>query len=345
MAIRRAVTTGNWSDSATWDTVTWWVPTAWDIVYADWYTVTLDQDITVASINTTQRTGGTTWWKFEFTTNRTVNANVNAWTSTCLSSWATAYNLTATVNWNIVWWSVSWAYWLWLATANYWTSRAVVTGNVTAGFAPAIYGDTIQSIRHLDCIVVGNVVSASWVNAITCHSAWDISLLTVTWDMTSISSFCAVNVTDFILVGNAYASSVWVVLAKSSTSTATISWSLENSWWVMALADFRIVHFSPTLWTARKFQDTNNADKRLYTEWYFECPAEADVREWTVYWLNTWTLAVPDPSNVASGVPTDDTVWTADFDLVGIRDRLWVINDWIKKASLLIPHTEDLPED
>lgn len=343
MAIRRAVTTGNWSDSATWDTVTWWVPTAWDIVYADWYTVKLDQDITVASINTTQRTGGTTWWKFEFTTNRTVNANVNAWTSTCLSSWATAYNLTATVNWNIVWWSVSWAYWLWLETANYWTSRAVVTGNVTSWtWESAIYSNTIQSIRYFACSITGNVTSTAWVPAITCHGAWTITSLIVTWNMTSVWYFCSNYVDNFTLVGNAYASNYWVVVAKGTGSTATVSWSLENSWWVMALADFRIVRFSPTLWTARKFQDTDGDDKRLYTEWYFECPDEADVREWTVYWLNTWTLAVPDPSNVASWVPTDDTVWTADFELTEVMTALWVINEWVQKASKFIPHTTNL---
>ena len=74
---------------------------------------------------------------------------------------------------------------------------------------------------------------------------------------------------------------------------------------------------------------------------------ESDVRiELFIDEIMSWNeLVVPSPSNVASGVPTDDTVWTADFELTEVMTALWVVNEWVKKASLLIPHNEDLPED
>lgn len=57
MAVRWAVANGNWSSTATWDGGT--LPTSADDVHADGKTVTIDQNITVLSLRTTQRTGGT----------------------------------------------------------------------------------------------------------------------------------------------------------------------------------------------------------------------------------------------------------------------------------------------
>jgi hypothetical protein len=54
MAIRYAVATGNWSDTATWDGGT--LPTSADDVYANAFTVTIDQDVTVLSLRNTANT-------------------------------------------------------------------------------------------------------------------------------------------------------------------------------------------------------------------------------------------------------------------------------------------------
>jgi hypothetical protein len=51
MAVRYAVATGNWSDTATWDGGT--LPTSADDVFANGFTVTIDQDVTVLSIRNT----------------------------------------------------------------------------------------------------------------------------------------------------------------------------------------------------------------------------------------------------------------------------------------------------
>ena len=88
----------------------------------------------------------------------------------------------------------------------------------------------------------------------------------------------------------------------------------------------------------------NNSPTYMYSSYVWN-PTESDVRDWTVYWWNSeleWTLVVPSPSNVASGVPTDDTVWTADFNLSEVMTALWVVNEWVQKASKFIPHTTNL---
>lgn len=93
--------------------------------------------------------------------------------------------------------------------------------------------------------------------------------------------------------------------------------------------------------------DCSNIDSRwkadvLYKMWHRSLDWDWD---WIVYWWNSeleWTLVVPSPSNVASGVPTDDTVWTADFELTWVMTALWVINEWVQKASKFIPHTTNL---
>jgi hypothetical protein len=74
MADRWAVATGNWSSTATWNGGT--LPTAADDVFADGFTVTIDQDVTVLSIRTTQRSGGTNGGTFNCSTSRNIIGNI-----------------------------------------------------------------------------------------------------------------------------------------------------------------------------------------------------------------------------------------------------------------------------
>lgn len=83
MADRWAVASGNWSSTATWNGGT--LPTAADDVFADGFTVTIDQNVTVLSIRTTQRTGGTAGGGFTINTGITVNANIIGGTSTVIT--------------------------------------------------------------------------------------------------------------------------------------------------------------------------------------------------------------------------------------------------------------------
>ena len=86
MAIRYAVANGNWSNVATWDGGTT-LPGAGDDVYADGKTVTIDQNITVNSINSTQRSGGTNGGYFTPNSScANITANIISGLTTCLVS-------------------------------------------------------------------------------------------------------------------------------------------------------------------------------------------------------------------------------------------------------------------
>lgn len=74
MAERYAVATGNWSDTATWDGGT--LPGASDDVYTNSYTVTIDQDITVLSLNNQAGVTAVAGGGFTVSTSRTINADL-----------------------------------------------------------------------------------------------------------------------------------------------------------------------------------------------------------------------------------------------------------------------------
>jgi hypothetical protein len=92
MAVRYAVATGNWSNTATWDGGT--LPASGDDVYADGKTVTIDQNVTVANIYNLQRVGGTIGGTFTVSANGfTITANIAACGN---ASFPTAMSITAT---------------------------------------------------------------------------------------------------------------------------------------------------------------------------------------------------------------------------------------------------------
>lgn len=84
MAVRWAVANGNWSATATWNGGT--LPGVDDDVHADGRAVTINQNITVKSLRTTQRSGGTAGGSFTANVaGRTVNADTIAGTTVCLN--------------------------------------------------------------------------------------------------------------------------------------------------------------------------------------------------------------------------------------------------------------------
>lgn len=150
---------GNWSNAANWNGGT--KPVAGDDVFADGRTVTIDEDITVASIRNTQRSGGTANGSFTLTTSRIINANIiagNGNSQSCVYVNTTGISLT--VNGNITAGSNSDAHGINidnLATLN-------VNGNIfggTGGTRPV----GVFVVRQTNVNVVGNVTAGSSSNA------------------------------------------------------------------------------------------------------------------------------------------------------------------------------------
>jgi len=101
MAIRYAIASGNWSSTAIWNGGT--LPTSADDVYANTFTVNIDQDINVLSLQTGTTTGVTVGGTFTCSTPQTISATATVGirpgsASTCLTITA---NGTTNVNANI----------------------------------------------------------------------------------------------------------------------------------------------------------------------------------------------------------------------------------------------------
>ena len=86
MADKWPLADGNWSDATNWNGGT--KPVAGDDVYADGRTVTIDEDVTVATVRNEQRSGGTIGGTFVLTDGITVTADVRTPSSavTCVTS-------------------------------------------------------------------------------------------------------------------------------------------------------------------------------------------------------------------------------------------------------------------
>ena len=175
MATRWATKNGNWSDTATWNDGT--LPASGDTVYADGKTVTIDQDITVVSINTTQRTGGTNGGTFSVNTTRNLTCNINTGSGhglTCTHGAGT----TLTVTGNVVGSTTTTNYRGIYSTG---AGDIVVNGNVTAGSYSNATGIEVGS-ASVNITVNGNVVASSTRYGV--YSLYDVSLVTVTGTIT-----------------------------------------------------------------------------------------------------------------------------------------------------------------
>lgn len=174
MADKWAVGNGNWSAAGTWNDGI--LPGVGDDVYADGKTVTIDQDVTVLSIRTTQRSGGTAGGGFTLAAGWTITADMIAGTTTCVTyaSAGTAYingdvyagsattargvlvnnnSAIVEITGNVTGGSASGAAGVYNAT----TSLLVVSGNVASGSNTTAYG--IHNNSSGTVIVVGNVVA------------------------------------------------------------------------------------------------------------------------------------------------------------------------------------------
>lgn len=148
MAARTAVANGNWSSPSTWDGGTT-IPTAGDTVSAVTFTVTIDQNISVASLTAT--TG-----KFvvsSVTGTRTIAANITGGTA------ALAYGLEITAT----------------------SGTVAITGDITGGSNATAYGVHVNG-TGVTVTVTGNVLGGASTYGLVASTA---STITVTGNATS----------------------------------------------------------------------------------------------------------------------------------------------------------------
>jgi len=285
MATRYAVANGNWSALATWDGGVS-LPGVGDDVYANGFTVTLNQNIIVVKISTeicpiTSTAGGV----FIRTGVITITCNVVAGATTCISDQNSTSTLIVSGN----------VYGGYSTNANginaYYLSTTTVTGNVYGGSGSNSHG-IVHSYAGL-ISVIGSVIAG-----LGGFGAYIIS--------THIAGTAVVELTG-------YAEGSEFKNAISSPEIIKAVGIFKNIKAVALMAPFILINpTSPSAWT---FQSTTGTDIILYTEDMLGLPVESDVRENIIYagGAKIGTFAVAPPASVAKNVPTDNTVGTLEM--------------------------------
>lgn len=153
---------GNWSTAANWNGGT--LPQPGDDVYADGKTIAIDQDVNVASIRTSQRSGGTAGGGFTSNISLTVTANIIAGTTPCLTISSPSTTIINIIG-NITGGSASLAH---AVTGGTITASSTwnITGNLTGGTAPA--NAVVIANTNITATITGTVTAGTTGSALNC---------------------------------------------------------------------------------------------------------------------------------------------------------------------------------
>lgn len=203
MAVRYAVATGNWSNAATWNGGT--LPTAADDVYANNFTVTIDQNVTVLTLRTTAQAPAVAGGGFTCSTARTITCTdttigILSGTTTCLTITTTSPNI-VTINSTIT------------TSSTTAVSTLSVTGNCTLNIVGSISALT-SAVSNTRAITISSGGILNIVGNILTQGTAKISLL--------VTNNTTVNITGNVEVsGNSGLNSVSAINATSSTINIT----------------------------------------------------------------------------------------------------------------------------
>ena len=308
MANRYAVANGNWSSLATWDGGVS-LPGVGDVVRPNNFTVTIDQNITVTELINNASSPAVSGGSFSLAVGYTITGNITGKSvaAACIvysGSGGTRYivgNITGDTGYAVI-------------TSS--QDLLVITGNITCtNNYKALYGPS-----SINASITGNATAGtiSGANAIDCAGT---NNLAVTGSVTSSVNNAAINATGagtISINGTVTASSAFAGIVSSSSSCTIIA----NGDLVAGSNGKQPLYVNGPLWisasaTISHAYPQNNAGtagalRYLYTGGVnLGQPVVANVRSGTVYGAAseyTGTLAVPSPTLVAIGVPTDNTV-------------------------------------
>jgi hypothetical protein len=334
MANYRRTATGNWSTLAQWQddgggsyAASTVLPGAGDVVYANNFTVTLDQDVTVLELRTTTATNVNAGGLFDYGAGcNTVTANIIAGTTICLR-----HNLTTVKN---------------------------LIGNVSGGVSSSAYGVINQSSGTLN--VIGNGIGGSGTASFAIHNSVG-GIINVTGNLTGGSgpfayggnnalggtinltgnatggtSADAPGVVNGVGTTNIIGSAIATIAPGANNSTAgqlfvttAIASSSNFALFGNLVGGTTIVQNIVNHSTGRvaiggfvKFSNAGpntlagprqNGTTQTLVDSSIGNPPTTDVRDGVSYASGalTGTLKVPPSSSVAVGVPVDNTTGTA----------------------------------
>jgi hypothetical protein len=347
MALRYAVASGNWSNTAIWNGGT--LPTASDDVYSNTFTVTIDQDITVLSLRNSAGAPALAGGVFQtlvagYTINATgagivcgaittgtVSLNASGAHTTIVglvtggptaSMYAinipvTSANTNLTVVGNVLSGASGSSYGINNGSGN---NVITINGNVTGTVGIAVRNTIVNTTVNITGNVIGGGVGAFGVQVV------GTSAVHITGNVTGGTAngvSAAVATSPITCIGTITAG---VSAAISSLGTVTLSSPCINSATANAVTSLSTRFFaaSDITWT---FKDEFGANKILHSAGVaLGNPATANVRSGTAYGASgelTGTLIVPSPSTVVDGVPTDATVGTYSNTPAAISTELF----------------------
>lgn len=336
MANRYAVATGNWSSTATWDGGT--LPQAGDDVRANGFTVTINQDVTVASLRTDASSPAVAGGGFTVTGNgRIINANLQVGTTRVLScstniNWFFNGNIFtySAVNINAIFLDAAGQSLTMVGNVNgnggassngasinaNLSANITITGNVTGGSNGACYGVGYTSTAGGFLTITGNVTggSASTGYGVFCNNGGNIVTINgiITGGFTPVGVYMNLGT----LQGNCISAGCPLTTGAvgvfgTAASNCTISDAIYTDCPPTA-GKVRFKNINPKV-TVLKANGTSQVLVEAGASGDF--PITENVRSGISYASGslTGTLAVPLPANVRKGVPTDNTVGTADL--------------------------------
>jgi hypothetical protein len=334
MALRYAVASGNWSNTATWNGGT--LPGIGDDVHANGFNVTIDTSVTALSISTVANSPAVAGGTFTFTNGITVTANlINGITNSFL--FALNNPNSCTIIGNLVNNPASINVGVCVLVSGSGTVNLV--GNISTRQNSS--GINITGAATINMIGTINAGTQSGAQGITTNAASAINVTgTVTGGSTNATAAIFSSGSGTITVnGIVNAGGSYYAVQNSGASTTTVNGQVNGSAGFPAiynnlLSSAVIINgnavnvggimaiYAPKVFIAPgvnswKFTRTDlTTDRTLYTaETLPGVPTASDVRNGTIYGASselTGTLIVPDPSNVRKGVATDATTGTAE---------------------------------
>lgn len=326
MAVRFAVASGNWSSTATWNGGT--LPTSADDVYANGFSVTINQNVTVVSLNTTATTGVNIGGTFLVTsgTFTIVADTIQAGSSNCIQvNNPNAAILTITAN------NINGA-----ITPN---AGRGIQFNTTAGYLTingninANLGIGAEITNNTGFVLNGNVITNSTAvgisqnGTITGGGNWQINGFCQTgigggtaFDCTANSVSNIVTITKAITINNSPAASIRN--AANILSSITVKEIEQGVFGSVPIAGY--VRLSTASGAFYKGVTTGSSTRTLSdpADIAGQVPAETDVRFGVSYQggSKTGSAYIPSPSSVGFGVPVDNTTGTAALTPASVWD-------------------------
>jgi hypothetical protein len=320
MAIRYAVATGNWSSTATWNGGT--LPTSADDVYANGFTVQVNQNVTVLSLNTTIALGVLNGGNFNFSAGgfTVVADTIQAGSGIVLTVGGSAsgtYTITAnTINGGI---TPNTATALFINSA---LSNVIINSNINA-----YAGGGIDAASCVSTTINGNVTANAGAIGINHRGPGTYT----------INGFCQGNVSNFgygtsgssiltiatitkaISINNGLPG---VNSSASSVPSVTVKEIEQGVFGYVPISGY--VRLSSASGAFYKGVTTGISTRTLSdpSDIAGQVPAQSDVRFGVTYQSGskTGSAYIPSPSSVGFGVPVDNTTGTAALTPASVWD-------------------------